>query len=168
MATRIKIKPSIIASEITDVKKSKNKYTYKQISTVELVTSPNCKYDNCTSSDTSHELPCVNIAFEGILSNIDNIECAVSKHNNLMHIWTSMKMTLIINDTEGEIKIKGHNDFQTLTGGDITIFDVNAGTLYRGIIVTENNKLYFKFSNRPILPLCVCIDAVLQFNIYVN
>lgn len=114
-----------------------------------------------------------NVIFTEILNDQDIIECAVVKNNDYVHIFSSTKTVLTIKNSEGKIKIKsGHfshrNDLvNKIVNGNITIFDTDSGTMYNGIIVVENNKLHFKFSNRPILPLYLSFNAILQFNIYV-
>lgn len=197
---RIKIKPSIYDSSIADnklddvnirkldVKKQKNHVVKKLDKHYKLVY--NAESDDSSINDpyglqqqrqhhhqhqpkpeVSEPLPNIRIAFSNILSTNENIECAVMKFHNFIHIWSSTKMdNVIIKDTEGRIKIKDYTDFtDKIVGGDITLFNTETGTLYAGIIFVENNKLRFRFTNRPIVPLCTNMKGViLQFNIYIN
>jgi len=178
---RIKIKPSIYESSIVDNKpniinnKKQKKHVIKKLDKHHKFVQ-NSDYDDSTIRSLSHAeeletLPNISITFSNILSTNDNIECAVMKFRNFIHIWSSTKMeNVIIKDTEGKIKIKDFKDFNDkITSGDITIFNTETGTLYSGIICVENNKLRFKITNRPIIPLCTIMKGViLQFNIYIN
>jgi hypothetical protein len=134
--------------------------------------SSNSNNSNCRSDKNECQpLPNIRIAFGNILSTEENIECAVMKYQNFIHIWSSTKIaSILMKDTQGRIKIKDYKDFtDKIVSGDITLFNVETGTMYVGIICVENNKLRFKFSNRPILPLCTNIhNVILQFNIYIN
>jgi hypothetical protein len=55
-----------------------------------------------------------------------------------------------------------------LISGDVTIFSVDDNTMYSGIIYKEGDKIYYHFTNRPILPLAQEMKVVLQFNIYLG
>lgn len=119
----------------------------------------------------SHEkLSSMHVTFNNILAMNNIIECAVMKYHSAFHIWSSIKMNdIIIKDTQGSIKIKDFTDFtDKIINGDITIFDTLTGIMYNGIICLQNEKLHFKFANRPILPLCLAMNVILQFNIYLN
>jgi len=114
-----------------------------------------------------------NFILTGIFSNQSTLKCAIVKNNNFTHIFSGIKTDLIVENTQGKIKIKSDhplycNDYSyKIVNGDITIFDVDSATMYSGIILVENNKLHFKFTNRPIIPLCLNLNAILQFNIYI-
>jgi hypothetical protein len=116
-----------------------------------------------------------NIIFSNILKN--PIKCHYRTINNNMILFGNIKCVDIhVDQQSGQIVLPNISlKFkENCVSGTINIYNKDNKNMYSGIIiddicqVTNNNIISFHLSSRPIIPLCVSFNALVQFTINIK
>jgi len=137
----------------------------------------NSKQNTVTEIEKKHLSKKPSIDFSNFFdSNINTkIKTFVSRDNNCIHLWNSLPISnLIVKSTNNKITIDNlfkKNNFsgndKIVISGNVDIFNLKLNIMYSGIICYIDNSIYIKFS-KPVIPLFVEINSILQFNIFLH
>jgi len=165
---RIKAKPNIQYNS-EDTSSDDNIFNtplqYKPVSNYEKKKDFNGKQHNNKIYKT--DMTSINIDFDDMFSSPSAINTIVSANGKQTHLWNSMKIPdFTVKSMNGAIKINGLEKFENVSG-TVNILNIDSGIAYFGMIYLEKSNLTLKFV-KPMIPLFVKFNAVLQFNLFIQ
>lgn len=73
-----------------------------------------------------------------------------------------------LSDTKGSLKLDYDIDLHNYEiSGTITIFNFDNSTLYSGIIYSKLNSIKYIISNRPLIPVGICMKGIINIDMHV-